>query len=187
MKKIWLLFPCILLLILISCDRKTSKKERLEHAISEFNKNQNLRGVKNYYPESYTEIKTDSIISNTFKVSIKNYVSSEAGILIKKPLNDVTQTAQYHRVFESDIVVAVADKIVFEKHISVAKFKAISASKFWDDATLEHVWVNQDTSNTDKLSLAISFINPKHQTYKLFEMEIDKSGNERLTLIEDHS
>nr|WP_321235258.1 hypothetical protein [uncultured Psychroserpens sp.] len=187
MKKIVLLVPCIILLVLTSCDGRTSKKERLEHAISEFNKNQKLTSVKHYYPESYAETKTDSLISKTFKVSIKNYTSMDSQILLNQSVKDLKMTSKYHRSFESEIIVTVQDEIIFKRHISAEKFRDISPSEFWKNATLEHVWVNQEISNDKKLILGISFINPKNESYKLYEMRIDKSGNERLTLIEDHS
>lgn len=187
MKKLWILIPCMVAFIFMSCDRRTSQKERLEQAVFEFNKNLNLDDLIHYYPENYTEIKTDSIISNTFKVNIRNYTSMRDEILTEESINAHQKTLTYHRVFESDILVSVEDNTIYNHHISVEKFKDISASKFWENATLEHVWVNQDTSTPVQLTLGVSFINPKDNTYKLYELQIDQLGNERLTLIEDHS
>ncbi|MEH6537435.1 MAG: hypothetical protein V7719_13640 [Psychroserpens sp.] len=187
MKILRYIIPCILLIIFMSCDKRTSKKERLEQAISEFNKNQKSIVLKSYYPEYYTEIKTDSIIASTFKVSVKNYALMDSGILINESVEGTKKTAAYHRVFTSDIIVAVSDKIIYDKQISVATFKAFSNSGFWQNATLEHVWVNQDNSTAKQLSFGISFINPKNDSFKLYEMQIDQYGNEHLTLIEDHS
>lgn len=187
MKKIFIFIPCLLLVVLMSCDNRTSKRDRLQQAVSEFNKNQRLIDVSIYYPESYTETKTDSIISSTFDVSIKNYALTDQNILLNQSVKHLKKTSKYHRVFESDILVTVADKIVFERHISAEHFKSHSTSEFWNSATLEHVWVNQENSNSEKLSLSLSFINPKRNTFKLYELHIDINGNERLTLIEDHS
>lgn len=171
----------------MSCDSRTSKKDRLEKAVIQFNKNLKLSNVINYYPESYTEIKTDSIISNTFHVNIKNYSSMDRGIFMNTSTEQLKKTSQFHRAFESDILVSIADKVIYNSHISAAKFSRLNSDKFWTNATLEHVWVNEELSNTKTLSLGISFINPKDETYKLYEIRIDPLGNERLTLIEDHS
>ncbi|WP_299274177.1 hypothetical protein [uncultured Psychroserpens sp.] len=187
MKKLALLIPCLILLILMSCNRRTSKKDRLENAVSEFNKNFNLLELKSYYPEHYTETKTDSIISKTFHVSIKNYSAMDREILMQSTKEKLDQSTKYHRVFESDILVKVADKIIYDKHISAEKFRGNSNSNFWNNATLEHIWVNQEASNSSKLSLGLSFINPQNSAYKLYEVHIDKNGRERLTLIEEQS
>lgn len=111
----------------------------------------------------------------------------DAEILMAESINTRQKVTKYHRVFESDIIVSIEDKIIYDHHISVEKFKNLSASKFWKNATLEHVWINQEASTPIKLSLGLSFINPKDKTYKLYEIHIDQLGNERLTLIEDHS
>ena len=187
MKKLVLLIPCLLLLFLMSCDRRTSKKEMLENAVSEFNKNFKQLELKTYYPEHYTETKIDSVISNTFRVQIKNYSTNGDGILMLSSKEHSKQSVTYHRVFESDILVTVADNIIYNKHISAAEFRANSNSNFWKNATLEQVWVNQEASNSSKLSLGISFINPTNTSYKLYEIRIDDQGKERLTLIEEHS
>jgi len=187
MKKILLFTPIILLLFLTSCDGRKSKIDHINDAVSDFNKKQKLINLIYYHPERYTETKTDSIISKTFKVSVKNYTVMNQEILVKQTIKNNSQTSQFHRVFESDIVVAVADKIVYSSHISAEKFRGFESSEFWDNATLEHVWVNQEQSTTENLSFGISIINPKSKAFKLYEILIDKLGNERLTLIEDHS
>ena len=66
-------------------------------------------------------------------------------------------------IFESDIVVAIEDKIIYSSHISAEKFRGFESSDFWNNATLEHVWVNQEQSNTTTLSLGVSIINPKNK------------------------
>ncbi|MEM5566040.1 hypothetical protein WNY78_13035 [Psychroserpens sp. AS72] len=187
MKKTVLFIPIILLFVLTSCEGRKSKIDRINDAVLEFNNNQTLIDLRDYKPESYTEIKTDSIISKTFKVSIKNYAIMDQEILIKQTVKNSNKTSEFHRVFESDIVVAVEDKIIYDRHISVEKFRGFESSEFWNNATLEHVWVNQEASNTSTLSLGISVINPKNNGFKLYEILIDKTGNERLTLIEDRS
>ena len=187
MKKIVLFIPIILLLVLTSCDRRKSKIDRINDAVSDFNKKEKLIDLKDYHPKNYTETKTDSIISKTFRVSVKNYTVMDQEILIKQTINNLNKTSQFHRVFESDIIVAVENKIIYNKHISAEKFRDFETNDFWNNATLEHVWVNEEYSNTEKLSLGVSIINPKNKAFKLYEILIDKSGNERLTLIEDHS
>jgi len=187
MKKLLIIISCLSIVLFMSCDERTSKRDALKQDIVDFNKNIKPIVLKTYYPEFYTETKTDSIISKTFEVSIKNYSIDGLGILINESIEGLQKASEYHRVFASDVTVAVSNKIIYDKHISVDSFEDLSNSEFWKNATLEHVWVNQEHSNSDQLSLGISFINPVHSTFKLYEMRIDNQGNERLMLIEDHS
>lgn len=187
MKNILLFLPCVFLILLMSCDHRNSKSEHLKHAVSEFNKNQKSIHINTYYPEYYTEIKTDSIISNTFKVSLNNFASKNDNILISESQETWKNTREFHRVFQCDVVVSVSDRIIIKERFSAETFRDNKGSKFWINATLEHVWVNQDLSNQNTLTLGISFINPKTKAFKHYEMHIDPHGNERLMLIEDHS
>nr|WP_321222728.1 hypothetical protein [uncultured Psychroserpens sp.] len=187
MKNILLLVSFLTLIILTSCDGRKSKSDRINNAVLEFNNKEKLIDLKDYFPESYAEIKTDSIIAQTFKVSVKNYTVMNQQILVKQTSKNRNKTSKFHRVFESEVVVAIEDKIIYSKHISVEKFKNFDTSEFWSNATLEHVWVNQEASSTENLSLSVSIINPKNKRFKLYEIRIDQSGKEYLTLIEDRS
>ncbi len=179
------LVSILLIIFCSSCDQRTSKKERLETAVSEFNKKLELKTSKAYYPEGFVEIQTDSIISDTFAVSIKNYTNMHSEIGVLKGTSSQNEKNLNYRKFESDIKVSVNNGLIFERHVSADNFEQNQGLDFWQDATLEHIWVNQDQSTKERLSLNISIINPKLNTFKLFEMRIDKNGKETINLIEE--
>ncbi|WP_033958656.1 DUF4738 domain-containing protein [Psychroserpens jangbogonensis] len=182
----------ILIVILIAvaffnCDRRGSARENLQNSISEFNEKHTDLDIVSYYPETYTEVQTDSIISNTFKVSIKNYAKMDSQILMNSETDKTRTKLNYHRVFESEIKITLDSKNIFNTTIRAEDFKDASQSEFWKNATLEHVWVNQETSNTKELNLGISIINPKSKAYKLYELIVNTEGKQDLFLIEEHS
>ncbi len=170
-----------------SCDRRGSVRENLQQSISEFNENQTHLDIVTFYPEAYTEILTDSLISNTFKVSIKNYSKMDSQILMNSETDKKKTKTNYHRIFESEITIALASKNILNTTISAEDFKDSSSSPFWKNATLEHVWVNQETSDTKEVNLGISIINPKSKAYKLYELVVNTEGEQNLYLIEEHS
>ncbi|WP_431137517.1 hypothetical protein [Psychroserpens mesophilus] len=182
----------ILLILLIaigffSCDRRGSVRENLQKSISEFNKKHTNLDLVTYYPETYTEVQTDSIISNTFKVSIKTYSKMDSNILVSSETVEKQTKIKYHRVFESEINIALASKNILKTTINAEDFKDISPSDFWNNATLEHVWVNQEISTIEEVNLGISFINPINSAYKLYELVVTTEGKQHLNLIEEHS
>jgi hypothetical protein len=185
-KSILLIF--IMAIAFFSCNKRESARENLQNSISEFSQKHNhLDIVSYYYPEGYTEIQTDSLISNTFKVSIKNYTKPDAKILMGTETEEQKTILNYHRVFESEITIALASKTIFNTTVNAKDFKDFSPSEFWSNATLEHVWVNQETSNSEALYLGISFINPTNNAYKLYELVVNTEGKQNLYLIEEHS
>lgn len=187
MKNPFLFLVLILILGFFNCNGRQTKKEALEHAISQFNlKNPVLQKV-NYHPETYVEIVTDTIIPNNVNIHIKNYTLLDEQILLSNSTNSASKEINYQRVFESEVIVSIASKAIFSTHISAKQFKKSAIDPFWDNATLQHVWVNQDLSTTTAIKLDISFMNPQNNNYKLYRMSIDPYGQQSLNLIEERS
>lgn len=182
---ILLIFICI---GLVSCDGRKSKHVALQESIEEFNKKQTPPEIISYYPEKYTEIVTDTIISNQIKIHIKNYSLENENVLISTTENQTSKKINYHRVFESEIVISDAQRTIFSTHISTNTFKKVyTGDSFWSNATLQHVWVNQELSNSEQIQLDIAFINPRVNTYKLYRMSVDTNGQQEIHLIEDQT
>lgn len=178
----------IILLVTIaffSCNRLESKRENLQNSISKFSKKHVDLNVVTYYPEAYTEVQTDSIIANTFKVSIKNYSKMDSKILMNSETIEEKTKINYHRVFESEITISLASKNLFQTTISAENFKNDKQPDFWNNATLQHAWVDQEASNNKEVNLGISFINPKSNAYKLFELVVNTEGKQIINLIEE--
>lgn len=174
-------------ILCLSCNGRKTKKESMEQAISAFNLKSTPVQRNTYSPESYVEIVTDTIISNSIKVRVKNYSLLDEQVLISEAVSGVTKEVNYQRVFESEISISTATKDILNTHISAKQFKAIDADPFWDNATLQHAWVNQELSSAEHITLDITFINPKSDTYKFYRMSINSKGQQTLNLIEARS
>ncbi|MEO8774319.1 MAG: hypothetical protein ABI263_08325 [Gelidibacter sp.] len=72
----------LIAIVCLSCDGRHTKKEALERAVSEFNLKSTALEMAIYQPKTYVETVTDTIISNTIKVHIKNYSLLDEQILI---------------------------------------------------------------------------------------------------------
>ncbi|MBA6152599.1 hypothetical protein [Gelidibacter maritimus] len=179
-----------IILILISvlcfnCDKRQTKKEALEQSISEFNQKHRVLETVKYHPEAHVEIVTDTLIANTTNVHIKNYSLSDNQILILSSTNSNLGEVNYHRVFESEVVISKASKDIFRTHISAMQFKGNSTDQFWNNATLQHVWLNQELSTVDDIKLEMSFINPRNMAFKMYRISIDGYGQKSFKLIEE--
>ncbi|MEO6346455.1 MAG: hypothetical protein ABIO60_00965 [Aquaticitalea sp.] len=170
----------------ISCDGRKSRSESLKASIEKFNQRQSKVSLVTIYPREFTEVVTDTLISNKVKVHIKNYSLPDASIVMTS-VGKTQKSQKFHRVFESEIVISTVTQAIFNTHISAEQFKAISVDKFWNNATLQQVWVNQELSTSQTIQLDMSFINPKENSYKLYRMSIDEYGQQHLKLIEEQS
>jgi hypothetical protein len=170
----------------LSCDSRKTKKESLEQAVSEYNLKTTPVPMATYHPESYVEIVTDTIISNSVKVRIKNYSLLDEQILISDATNGIKKL-NYQRVFESEISISTSTKDILNTHISAKQFRANDADPFWDNETLQHAWVNQELSTVYNIALDITFINPQNDTYKFYRMSINSNGKQTINVIEARS
>lgn len=182
-----LLFVALISIVCLSCDGRQTKKEALERAVSEFNLKSTPLEMVTYQPKDYVEIVTDTIISNQINVRIKNYSLLDEAILVSEASDITSKKINYQRVFESEICISTTSKDIFKTHISAKQFKMLDTDPFWDEATLQHAWVNQELSTIENIKLDISFINPKNEAYKLYRMSIDAFGQQTLNLIEERS
>jgi hypothetical protein len=163
----------------MSCDGRQSQRESLENAVSEFNQKQTPIETVKFHPKDYTEIVTDTIISNALEVKIKNYTLMDKHIVLNSNSNEM------HRLFESEVEVFAASTSVFKTIINAELFATQKDSPFWNQATLEHVWVNQDLSTVKEVFLDVSFLNPITKDFKLYRMTVDISGKHHVHLIEE--
>ena len=169
----------------VGCDGRESAKESLEKSVSNFNESQGKVMFDYYYPEAYTETINDTIISNSLIVRVKNYSLMQKNVLLAKIGEDRFGQSKYHRAFESEITIHSSSKLIFNTIINADEFIPNLSDHFWDNATLEHVWLNQDESTSELASFHISFINPQTNKYKLYQMLIDMNGERKLNLLED--
>lgn len=171
----------------VSCDGRKSQSVSLKESIREFKQNQSKIEMLSYYPKEYTAVVTDTIISNELKIRIKNYSLENEAISFTPTQRTKLKKTSYHRIFESEIVVSTPTKTIFTARISAAHFKEASTDVFWNNATLQHSWVNQELSTPDNIQVDVSFINPKENSYKLFRLSIDEDGKQQFNLIEENS
>ncbi|PWK17150.1 hypothetical protein [Xanthomarina spongicola] len=178
-------FICLLLLIsiaFVSCDGRKTQNDLLNKAITEFNNKEANLETFTIYPREYTEVITDTLISNKVNVRIKNFTSLNETVLIASTENQTS----YHRVFKSEISIKSDNKNILKATINAEDF-ANPEEIFWNNATLQQVWVNQDLTTVEEINLDMSFINPLDKSYKLYRMSVNQDGQQQINLIEEQS
>jgi hypothetical protein len=168
----------------MSCDGRTNKNESLKKAVSKYNGHYQIQNdFVTYNPKEYTEIITDTIIENKVNVLIRNYSLMDKNVI--KSFDESTNKIEYQRSFESEIVVYNHSEVWLKTHLNASTFPDNDHNSFWDNATLQHTWVNQELSSADKVNILVSFVNPTTKSYKLYQLLIDKTGICKTTLKEN--
>lgn len=184
----YILVLCFIAFSLIGCDGRKDSKTVIEKSITKLRKRHQVEH-NIFFPKAHLQNVTDTIYSNGKRIRIKNYTIDNKAILVNSTLEKEKniKTTKYHRVLESEITIYKDSKPLFTKHLNLENFKYKTDDEFWNNATLEHVWVNDDIYNLQRINIHFSFINPIDNTYKLYKMYVGEKGIENIYLIEDNS
>lgn len=155
-----------------SCDGRYKQKDSQKIAVQKFIKaTQNLENIS-FVPEHPAIIVTDTIIASQIKVHIKTKTSDKEVVKVGSETN---HTFTAYRKNESYIEITNNNNLVFSKNVNIEMF--ITDDVFWKTAILESVWVNEFESNNQEVYLDIVYKNPATNSYRFFEMLVNKDGN----------
>lgn len=176
----FLLITCISFgFIALSCDGRVSKRDSLKQSISKFKNSVKRVEIVEYVPEEYSEMQTDTILSNGFRVEIKNFTSMEASIL-REYISNNTNYKQHFRQIESEITVYKNDKLIFKNNFNEAFLRENLEGDILPlkDYLSNGLCIDQMASlQQNKLVLTTSYFKPKHTIAFIYRMTIDSNGH----------
>ncbi len=184
----------ILFLVLIStiaifsCEGRKSKADALKESVTKFKDSLGTLEIIEYVPEKYAEVKTDTILSNGFSISIKTYTNMNKSVIIKHKLDTITYV-NYHRDWISEVSVKRRDKLVFEEKIDVQFFlkNNIAINDYLSKVINTRVWIDDKQSiEKDSISLLTVFLNPEDDNFLIYRIEIGNDGKYSLKKIENY-
>lgn len=175
-----------IIITLISCDARDRINRTPKEILKEKNLLESFSERVSYYPQEYSEVKTDTILSNGYHVNVKTFTDMESSYL-KQFKHDSINYKYHYRDFKAEIV-ASHNSIIFhdviDKQYVLKHDKTVSY--YMETSILKSVWVNQEESlNQNKLVLNILFTQPKTNTEKVFELVIDNKGDKKLINLTD--
>jgi len=175
-----------IIITLISCDSRDRINRTPKEILKEKNLLESFSERVSYFPQEYSEVKTDTILSNGYHVNVKTFTDMESSYL-KQFKHDSINYKYHYRDFKAEIV-ASHNSIIFhdviDKQYILKHDKAVSY--YMETSILKSVWVNQEESlNQNKLVLNILFTQPKTNTEKVFELVIDNKGDKKLINLTD--
>lgn len=168
-KYTFLLF--IILIALISCNGRDRVKKSNQEVLIE-NKLLNLfsENIK-YFPESYAESTTDTILNNGFRVKIKTFTDMENSVLNTFEVDSIKHN-HYFREIISEIVVFKNKKQIFKNKIDDT-FLSVMLS----DYIINEIYIDEQKSlDTNKLHLITSLCIPRSVNCPVYSILIDENG-----------
>lgn len=173
-KLLFLLFLSIV--TLASCDGRDRKYKTNTEVLKENKLLESFTEEIKFIPEAYTEIETDTILSNGFKVKIKYYsIESDFVLETRKSKND-SIIKIHHKNFEAQLLVLKNNTIISKSLINKRLFYEFESDPFWANAIMQFIWIDYDASNENTLYLNTSFCTPNTDECKDFTLNINEQG-----------
>lgn len=178
MKRLFV-FIFIISTIFISCDGRHRSYKTNEEVLKEHKLFEAFTENINYIPESYSEIITDTILSNGFQVKIKSYTDM-ANNYLNEFTKDSINYKNYYRNINNSISILKNNKEIVSK--SITKDVLISYnSSFKNDLNnkvIQGIWLNEyESLVSDKVILNVLFQKPGTKDYKFYLISFNKNGN----------
>ncbi|WP_299126102.1 hypothetical protein [uncultured Winogradskyella sp.] len=170
-----------LLLILVtaftSCEGRKTHDQSLAESIEEFNKKNTLIEKVSYKPEMYTEVATDTILSNGFKVNVK-YFSDMNNQILDEVIQEGIIYKRNYREFIAQINISKNGKEIFNGIIdkNFIKTQKDLTPDFIDFTIMSNVLINFESVDHKNLNLEIWFKKIKTDIHKIYTLKFDKTG-----------
>lgn len=184
----------ILVLILVfvgfmSCDGRKSKSVALKESIEEFKDSiVNIEVIK-YFPETYAENVTDSILSKGFRVKIKTYTDMQNSYLNEFE-HDSILNKHFYRNYIAEVTISRHQHEIFKKSIDNNFFVKNDKTlvDVFEDMTMHGVWIDQSKSiDFENVVINFLFCKPETDSCFYFEMTIDGQGQHQIKEIKENS
>lgn len=174
MKKLCLLF--LILVAFISCDGRHKGNRSHIDALKEANLFESFSEELKFIPKEYTEIKTDTLLSNGFEIKI-DYHSLENDFVIKtsKKSKD-TSIRKHFKNFEANLYVLKSNIPIAKNTINKNLFYNDTNKAFLDNAIMQYVWIDFSSVTENSIQLNTSFRIPETEKFKDFVITVYGDG-----------
>ena len=173
-----LVFISAILLAFISCDGRHRAYQSNQDILKEHKLYKSFSENVKYLPETYSEIITDTILSNGFNVKIKTYTDMEHSYL-SEFTKDTIQYKNYYRDIKTSVNISKGNQVITSKLITKDLFIDYdnSYSKSLKNEIIQEVWLNQYASiKNNSVILNVLFHKPNSKDYIYYTLTFMDNG-----------
>ena len=178
----------LLALYILSCDGRKTKAESLKESVAKFKDSLGKLEITEYLPEKHVEVKTDTILTNGFSISIKTYTNMKRVVTCKNQVDNTLTYINNYRDWVSEVTIKKNDKVIFDRVFDANFFlendKTIADSLH--KAINNKVWIDDDFPlNKNYVNLVGGFIFPESKKTLYYDIKIDNEGKYSVQKIEN--
>lgn len=187
MKK-FLVLLLVFVVSIVSCEGNKTKADALKESVSKFKDSLGILEITAFIPEQYAEVKTDTIFSNGFSVSIKTFTNMKRSVTYKYQVDNTLTHIDNFRDWVSEVEIKKNDKVIFNRVIDASFFleKDKTIKDSLHKAINNKVWINEEFPlDNNYINLIGGFIYPDSEKVLYYDIKIDTQGKYTIKKIED--
>ncbi|KJD32823.1 hypothetical protein PK35_07520 [Tamlana nanhaiensis] len=166
----------LLSILCFNCDGRERALKTNAEVLKENKLFKSFSETTNYQPKQPVTIKTDTILSNCFKVKI-NYKSVENDpVIIEKLTKNDTLNKIIYKNFEAHIQVSKTNELTHQFLLNKSVFNNLENNDFIQKAIMQYVWIDFEASTDKILYLNTAFHIPETELYKDFVISVYDNG-----------
>ncbi|MCX7549424.1 hypothetical protein [Xanthomarina sp. F2636L] len=131
-----------------------------------------------YIPESYTEVVTDTILSNGFHIKMKTYSNMEKSVLYEFK-QDTINFKEYHREFISEVIITKNSKEVFNKIVD-KQFFEITENLHLKNSIVKLMVDESSSVKNNSMILSAMIQTTDSKKIRFYDIIIDAEGTYKL-------
>ena len=174
-----ILISCI---CLASCDGRNRVHKPNKTVLKETKLLDSFSESIKYIPETYTEIKTDTLLSNGFHIKMKTYSSMNKSVLNEFKQDSINYKT-YYREFVSEVIITINEEEIFNEIIDKSFLINLNSN-----LQLNHAIVKigvDESSSTSKNSITLTTIIEGIENPKLTYLNLIVNAKGEYNLVEE--
>ena len=182
-----LIYILLIVLAFTSCHGRKTKNDTLKESVEKFKDTIGALEIEEFIPKVYAEVKTDTLLSNGFSISIKTYTNMKRSVTVKYKVDKTLTQIDHFRDWISEVKIKKNNVLVFDKKLDAHFFLQAdhTIKDSLDGAINNKVWINEDfSSEKNYVYLVGGFIFPKSENVLHYNIKIDDKGNYSIHKIE---
>ena len=179
------LFTLITLTIITfsSCDGRDRKHKTNKEILIENKLLDSFSERVQYIPETYSEVETDTILNNGFRVKIKTFTEMQDNVFNEFVIDSIKYKI-YYRNYTGQLDVFYNNTSVLKETINKSYLKKNNEEAFWDDAIMAGLSLDEHNSAKKEVSITVLYCIPESEICKEFKIVVDQNGSTTLKELE---
>lgn len=174
-----LVFIFILSIMFVSCDGRHRTYQSNQDNLKEHNLYESFSENVKYFPETYSEVTSDTLMSNGCHVKIKTYTDMDNSFLNVFKKDTITHK-NYYRNLKTSVTIAKDNQNIATTLITKDFIMDYDASYKTDlkNKVLQGVWLNQyESLKTNSVAMDVLFHDPIKNNTVCYRLTVNDNGD----------